>query len=268
MDRPRGHPITIAPNPKRVRVMFNGRVVADTSHALTLKEASLPPVQTSRARTRTCRCCSGLPTRRTAPTRATPRTTRSGWTGAQPRTPSGRTRTRIPKSPRSRVTSPSTRTASIGSRRFRRNPEGVSGKTVAEHAAGGAIGRKAASPEHRGSALLHRPRRSRPSHVGPHPSWIDGVHPRLRELAREQPRQRVQRGFARSVSTGWLLAEGEDVLEAQAWILQLAHQGLGLAGERAQPAGHHHNASALRQLSGERASEQQWPAHVHRPDLT
>ena len=45
MDRPRGHPITIAPNPKRVRVMFNGRVVADTSHALTLKEASLPPVQ-------------------------------------------------------------------------------------------------------------------------------------------------------------------------------------------------------------------------------
>jgi uncharacterized protein (DUF427 family) len=39
------HPITIAPNPKRVRVVFNGRVVADTVRALTLKEASLPPVQ-------------------------------------------------------------------------------------------------------------------------------------------------------------------------------------------------------------------------------
>ena len=39
------HPIDIAPNPKRVRVMFGGRVVADTTHALTLKEASYPPVQ-------------------------------------------------------------------------------------------------------------------------------------------------------------------------------------------------------------------------------
>src|SRR4051812_13663679 len=39
------HPITIEPNPKRVRVLFNGRVVADTTRALTLREASLPPVQ-------------------------------------------------------------------------------------------------------------------------------------------------------------------------------------------------------------------------------
>jgi uncharacterized protein (DUF427 family) len=39
------HPISIEPNPKRVRVLFNGRVVADTTRALTLKEASLPPVQ-------------------------------------------------------------------------------------------------------------------------------------------------------------------------------------------------------------------------------
>ena len=39
------HPITIVPNPKRVRVLFNGRVVADTVRALTLKEASLPSVQ-------------------------------------------------------------------------------------------------------------------------------------------------------------------------------------------------------------------------------
>jgi uncharacterized protein (DUF427 family) len=38
------HPITIEANPKRVRVMHRGRVVADTTRALTLREASLPPV--------------------------------------------------------------------------------------------------------------------------------------------------------------------------------------------------------------------------------
>jgi len=39
------HPITIAANPKRVRVSAGGVVIADTSHALTLKEASYPAVQ-------------------------------------------------------------------------------------------------------------------------------------------------------------------------------------------------------------------------------
>lgn len=39
------HPITVAPNPKRVRVTFNGAVVAESSRALTLREASYPPVQ-------------------------------------------------------------------------------------------------------------------------------------------------------------------------------------------------------------------------------
>ena len=39
------HPITIEPNPKRVRVIFNGRVVAETSRALTLRETTLKPVQ-------------------------------------------------------------------------------------------------------------------------------------------------------------------------------------------------------------------------------
>ncbi|HEY6024911.1 MAG TPA: DUF427 domain-containing protein [Pseudolabrys sp.] len=38
------HPITIAPNGKRVRVIFAGRVIADTTHALTLKEAGYKPV--------------------------------------------------------------------------------------------------------------------------------------------------------------------------------------------------------------------------------
>ncbi|HYM02960.1 MAG TPA: DUF427 domain-containing protein [Stellaceae bacterium] len=39
------HPITIARNPARVVVTLAGRVVADTRAALTLREASYPPVQ-------------------------------------------------------------------------------------------------------------------------------------------------------------------------------------------------------------------------------
>lgn len=38
------HPVTIAPNPNRVRVRLGGQVVAETTRALTLREASLPPV--------------------------------------------------------------------------------------------------------------------------------------------------------------------------------------------------------------------------------
>jgi uncharacterized protein (DUF427 family) len=39
------HPITITHNGNRVRVTFAGRVIAETTHALTLKEASYKPVQ-------------------------------------------------------------------------------------------------------------------------------------------------------------------------------------------------------------------------------
>jgi uncharacterized protein (DUF427 family) len=39
------HPISIAPNPKRVVVRVAGRVVADTRDALVLREASYPGVQ-------------------------------------------------------------------------------------------------------------------------------------------------------------------------------------------------------------------------------
>jgi uncharacterized protein (DUF427 family) len=39
------HPITIAPNPKRVVVSVAGRVIADTKEALILREASYPGVQ-------------------------------------------------------------------------------------------------------------------------------------------------------------------------------------------------------------------------------
>ena len=39
------HPITITANPKRIRVSADGVVIADTTHALTLKEATYPAVQ-------------------------------------------------------------------------------------------------------------------------------------------------------------------------------------------------------------------------------
>ena len=38
------HPITIERNPSRVVVTLGGKVIADTAHALTLREASYPPV--------------------------------------------------------------------------------------------------------------------------------------------------------------------------------------------------------------------------------
>jgi uncharacterized protein (DUF427 family) len=39
------HPITITTNPKRVRVTIGDTVIAETAHALTLKEAKYPAVQ-------------------------------------------------------------------------------------------------------------------------------------------------------------------------------------------------------------------------------
>ena len=39
------HPITVEANPHRLVVRVAGRIVADTTHALTLREASYPAVQ-------------------------------------------------------------------------------------------------------------------------------------------------------------------------------------------------------------------------------
>jgi uncharacterized protein (DUF427 family) len=39
------HPISIETNPSRIEVMVGGQVIADTREALTLREASYPPVQ-------------------------------------------------------------------------------------------------------------------------------------------------------------------------------------------------------------------------------
>ncbi len=46
MKPPRpAHSITIEKNPNRVKVTFNGTVIADTTRALVLHEGTLPPVQ-------------------------------------------------------------------------------------------------------------------------------------------------------------------------------------------------------------------------------
>jgi uncharacterized protein (DUF427 family) len=39
------HPITINPNPNRITVLVGGHKIAETTAALTLREASYPPVQ-------------------------------------------------------------------------------------------------------------------------------------------------------------------------------------------------------------------------------
>jgi uncharacterized protein (DUF427 family) len=39
------HPITVEPNPMRVRVWAAGKVIADSESSLTLREASYPPVE-------------------------------------------------------------------------------------------------------------------------------------------------------------------------------------------------------------------------------
>ncbi|RIJ77031.1 DUF427 domain-containing protein [Nakamurella silvestris] len=39
------HPITVSPSPGRVTVSLGGKVIADTTEALTLQEASYPAVQ-------------------------------------------------------------------------------------------------------------------------------------------------------------------------------------------------------------------------------
>ena len=39
------HPITVTPNPHLVRVLVGGVIVAETTRAVTLKEAALPAVQ-------------------------------------------------------------------------------------------------------------------------------------------------------------------------------------------------------------------------------
>ena len=50
------HPITVTPNPNRVKVTFAGKVVADTRNALSLRKPIIRPCCISRGPMSTCRC--------------------------------------------------------------------------------------------------------------------------------------------------------------------------------------------------------------------
>ena len=89
------HPITITPSNERVRVTFNGKVVADTKRALVLQEASYKPVFYIPREDAQMALFASAPHRRIARTRATRRTTRSRSAAARPRTRSGATRRRF-----------------------------------------------------------------------------------------------------------------------------------------------------------------------------
>ena len=64
------HPITIEANPDRVVVTLGGQSIADTTAALTLREAAYPAVQYIPAATSTWRRSCGATTPPTAPTKA------------------------------------------------------------------------------------------------------------------------------------------------------------------------------------------------------
>ena len=78
------HPITIERNAHRVVVIVAGRAVADTRAALTLREASYPPVQYIPRKDGTLRCSRERTTPPTAPTRATAHTTAFRWAVCAP----------------------------------------------------------------------------------------------------------------------------------------------------------------------------------------
>ena len=90
------HPITISPNPNRVRVNFAGRTVANTTHALSLKEATYPAVQyIPRADVDMSLLTPHRSTPRIVPTKGTPLIIRSMSTAGSPRTRSGPTSSRF-----------------------------------------------------------------------------------------------------------------------------------------------------------------------------
>jgi hypothetical protein len=81
-----GHPISVECNASRVVVAVAGRIVANTREALTLREASYPPVQYIPRKDVDWRERTTPPT---APTRATALTTAFRWAVCAPPTLSG-----------------------------------------------------------------------------------------------------------------------------------------------------------------------------------
>ncbi len=105
------HPITIARNQNRVVVTLGGHVIADTREALTLREASYPPVQYIPRRDVDMAALARTATRPSARTRARPRTSAFRPAANGRWTRSGPMKRPTTPWPRSRITSPSTPTA-------------------------------------------------------------------------------------------------------------------------------------------------------------
>jgi hypothetical protein len=107
------HPISIEANPSRVVVKVGGKIIADTSAALTLREASYPPVQYIPRRDvdMAALLCTAN-TLRIAPTKATLPTTAFPPAVIVHATRCGLIRPHLKRWRRSRITSPSTRTGS------------------------------------------------------------------------------------------------------------------------------------------------------------
>ena len=99
------HPITIERNAHRIVVVVAGRVVADTRAALTLREASYPPVQYIPLKDVDTALLERTDPPRTAHTRVTALTTASPLGESIRSTLSGPMRRLTPQSPRSRTTS-------------------------------------------------------------------------------------------------------------------------------------------------------------------
>jgi hypothetical protein len=99
------HPITIGPIAERVRVVWRGRTIGDSKHALELREANYPPVvyvpradMDMSALKRTARVTTPVPTR------ARRTITRSPMARLATTTRCGPTRRRRPRSRKSRRT--------------------------------------------------------------------------------------------------------------------------------------------------------------------
>ena len=117
------HPIEITTNPKTVRVTFAGKVVAESRHALALKEAAYPAVQYIPRTDVRMELLHPTSHASHCPIRAMPAITASRRAAAAPPMRCGAMRSPSPPWPRSLATSPSIPTASTGSRRS--EPEGA-----------------------------------------------------------------------------------------------------------------------------------------------
>ena len=114
------HAISIDANPSRVVVKVGGKIIADTSNALTLREASYPPVQYIPRRDGDMTALTRSEHTTYAPTRATLPTTAFRLAGIVPSMRCGLMRPPLKRWRRSRITSPFTPIASTRSKNGQR----------------------------------------------------------------------------------------------------------------------------------------------------